>query len=86
MYFSVSFDGKPEEIAALASLLQERPSVYVGKKKLKNAIARQIEQAPTCDLVEELKKRDGVETSTFALGVNATVEASGPATVLNVID
>lgn len=41
---------------------------------------------PTKDLVEELRRREGVEASTLAPNVEATVKASGPAIVLVIID
>lgn len=41
---------------------------------------------PTKDLVEELRRRDGVEASTLALNVEASVTVSGPAIVLVIID
>lgn len=40
----------------------------------------------TCDLVEELKKREGVETHVIGPSAKLAVEADGPAVVLVVID
>ena len=40
----------------------------------------------TCDLVEELKKRDGVDVSVVENGKYMYVAASGPALVLVVTD
>lgn len=41
---------------------------------------------PTCDLVEELQKRCGVETNTIGPSAEITVKANGPAIVLVVVD
>ena len=41
---------------------------------------------PTCALVEELKRRDGVESVTLSPYAEATVPAEGPAVVLIVTD
>lgn len=40
----------------------------------------------TKDLVAELSRRDGVDVSTLAFDVDASVKVSGPAIVLVVID
>lgn len=40
----------------------------------------------TRELVDELRRRTGVEVSTLAPNVDASVEVSGPAIVLVVID
>lgn len=40
----------------------------------------------TCALVNELSRREGVETSTLAPYTEATIKVSGPAKVLVVID
>lgn len=41
---------------------------------------------PTCDLVEELQKRGGVEAHTIGPSAEITVKANGPAIVLVVVD
>lgn len=40
----------------------------------------------TYELVEELKKREGVETNTIGPSASMTVKTDGPAIVLVVID
>lgn len=40
----------------------------------------------TCDLVEELEKRDGVEVHSIGPSASVTVNADGPAVVLVVTD
>lgn len=45
-----------------------------------------LASAPTCKLVKELEKREGVETSALAPCVEAVVKVSGPAKVLVIID
>ena len=40
----------------------------------------------TCDLVEELQRREGVDTTIVEPYVDTEVKASGPAIVLVVID
>lgn len=45
-----------------------------------------IKEIPTCELVAELEKRDGVETNKISPSASITVKADGPAVVLVVID
>lgn len=45
-----------------------------------------IEEIPTCQLVEELKKREGVETIIAEPYEDIMVIANGPAIILKVID
>ena len=45
-----------------------------------------MSQAATCELVEELKLREGVETHTAGPNQDITVSVNGPAMVLVVID
>lgn len=45
-----------------------------------------IKDIPTCELVSELRSREGVETTVLSPTAEATVSASGPALVLVVID
>lgn len=45
-----------------------------------------LSQADTCELVEELKKREGVETRYAEPYEDITVEVNGPAIVFIVID
>lgn len=45
-----------------------------------------IQDIPTCDLVNELQTREGVETTTLSSAATASVTAEGPALVLVVID
>ena len=45
-----------------------------------------LSKIPTCDLVEELKKRDGIETTIAEPYEDVTVSVNGPAIVFVVID
>lgn len=45
-----------------------------------------LSQAKTCELVEELKGRLGVDTKWIDPYVDASIDVSGPAVVLVVID
>lgn len=45
-----------------------------------------IKDFPTCELVAELKKREGVETHTIGPSASITVKADGPAIVFVVLD
>lgn len=49
-------------------------------------IPAKSKKAETCELVEELKKREGVETHIARPCEDMTVKANGPATVLVVTD
>lgn len=45
-----------------------------------------LKEFPTAQLVEELKKREGVEANEIGPTAKITVDADGPAIVLVVID
>lgn len=45
-----------------------------------------IEKIETCDLVAELRKREGVEESILSPTAEATIKVEGPAVVLVIID
>lgn len=45
-----------------------------------------LSTVPTCELVEELKTREGVEATIAAPYADITVTATGPAIILNIID
>ena len=45
-----------------------------------------LSEVPTCELVEELKRREGVESVELSPYAEATVAAEGPAVVLVVTD
>lgn len=45
-----------------------------------------LSKIPTCDLVEELKKREGIETTIAEPYEDVTVSVNGPAIVFVVID
>lgn len=45
-----------------------------------------LKEVKTCELVNELQKRDGVETHTAEPYQDVTVSVNGPAVVLVVID
>lgn len=70
-----------EERVALTQELMGIPSpVY------NSSTAPGITHIPTCELVNELKGREGVETHTVGPTASITVQADGPAVVLSVID
>lgn len=45
-----------------------------------------LSDIPTCELVEELRRREGVESVDLSPYAEATVPAEGPAVVLVVTD
>lgn len=45
-----------------------------------------LSEVPTCELVDELKRREGVEPVSLSPYTEATVPAEGPAVVLVVTD
>lgn len=45
-----------------------------------------LKDIATRELVAELMEREGVEATTLAPNSKATVEAEGPAIILNIID
>ena len=47
---------------------------------------RNLESVSTKDLVEELKQRDGVETTIAVPYVDAEIKVNGPATILTITD
>lgn len=47
---------------------------------------RNLESVSTKDLVEELKQRDGVETTIAEPYVDAEIKVNGPATILTITD
>lgn len=47
---------------------------------------KELKNIPTCELVEELKTREGVETTIAEPYEDITVTANGPAIILKVID
>lgn len=47
---------------------------------------RCLAEIPTCELVNELKHREGVETHEIGMSAEITVKADGPCVVFVVID
>lgn len=45
-----------------------------------------LKSIPTCELVEELKTREGVETTIAEPYEDITVAANGPAIIFKIID
>lgn len=45
-----------------------------------------VESIPTCELVAELEKREGVEANKVSPSASVEVKANGPAIILTVID
>ena len=55
-------------------------------KALRPVSREQLSEFKTCDLVDELRKREGVETHIAEPYQDVTVSVNGPAVVLVVID
>ena len=55
-------------------------------KALRPVSREQVSEFKTCDLVDELRKREGVETHIAEPYQDVTVSVNGPAVVLVVID
>ena len=80
--------------------LKSAPTHHYGKRQRERAIElekvkikalrpvswEQVSEFKTCDLVDELRKRDGVETHIAEPYQDVTVSVNGPAVVLVVID
>ena len=82
-----------EELAALnieipmAGLFRKRlEAVNTAQEALRPVSREQVSEFKTCDLVDELKKREGVETHTAEPYQDVTVSVNGPAVVLVVTD
>ena len=70
-----------------------RPGCFEVMEALKLALSalrpvsrEQLSEFKTCDLVDELRKREGVETHIAEPYQDVTVSVNGPAVVLVVID
>lgn len=61
-------------------------AMKVARSALTPPTREQISQIKTCDLVTELKRREGVETHIAEPYQDVTVSVNGPAVVLVVID
>ena len=80
--------------------LESAPTHHYGKRQRERAIElekvkikalrpvswEQVSEFKTCDLVDELRKREGVETHIAEPYQDVTVSVNGPAVVLVVID
>ena len=80
--------------------LKSAPTHHYGKRQRERAIElekvkikalrpvswEQVSEFKTCDLVDELRKREGVETHIAVPYQDVTVSVNGPAVVLVVID
>jgi hypothetical protein len=80
--------------------LKSAPTHHYGKRQRERAIElekvkikalrpvswEQVSEFKTCDLVDELRKREGVETHIAEPYQDVTVSVNGPAVVLVVID
>lgn len=80
--------------------LKSAPTHHYGKRQRERAIElekvkikalrpvswEQLSEFKTCDLVDELRKREGVETHIAEPYQDVTVSVNGPAVVLVVID
>ena len=80
--------------------MESAPTHHYGKRQRERAIElekvkikalrpvswEQLSEFKTCDLVDELRKREGVETHIAEPYQDVTVSVNGPAVVLVVID
>jgi len=57
-----------------------------GARKELTTIDNSLHNVPTCELVDELKRRDGIETTIAEPYQDISVQVNGPAIVLVVID
>ena len=63
-----------------------KASIEVALTALRPVSREQVSEFKTCDLVDELRKREGVETHIAEPYQDVTVSVNGPAVVLVVID
>lgn len=88
-------DGMTREEAI--EILETAREMYPGKSVIRDAFTlalsalrpvsrEQLSEFKTCDLVDELRKREGVETHIAEPYQDVTVSVNGPAVVLVVID
>ena len=61
-------------------------AVGMGIKALRPVSREQLSEFKTCELVEELRKREGVETHIAEPYQDVAISVNGPAVVLVVID
>lgn len=72
---------------ALQKELDEQKEVFLLVLSALRPVSReQLSEFKTCELVGELRKREGVETHTAEPYQDVTVSVNGPAVVLVVID
>ena len=72
---------------ALQKELDEQKEVFdLALTALRPVSREQLSEFKTCDLVDELRKREGVETHIAEPYQDVTVSVNGPAVVLVVID
>ena len=88
---------KRETLEKQLQLLSEHSKYAVGGRELADITDAMIKLAsledcqrlaeiPTCELVNELKHREGVETHEIGMSAEITVKAEGPCIVFVVID
>ena len=65
---------------------QKRDAVRLALSALRPVGREQLSEFKTCELVDELRKREGVETHIAEPYQDVTVSINGPAVVLVVID
>ena len=63
-----------------------RDAALMALSALRPVSREQLSEFKTCDLVDELRKREGVETHIAEPYQDVTVSVNGPAVVLVVID
>lgn len=81
-YVKAQAEGTSGEIAAFVLAVQERREKAVSGA----SEAQNISSIPTCNLVSELMKREGVKTEIAEPYKTAEIKADGPAIVLVVTD
>lgn len=69
-----------------ADELREVEALDMAISALRPVSREQLSEFKTCDLVDELRKREGVETHIAEPYQDVTVSVNGPAVVLVVID
>ena len=72
-----------EDYPEMAKYLQ---ALQIALSALRPVSREQLSEFKTCELVDELKKREGVETHIAEPYQDVTVSVNGPAMVLVVID
>ena len=78
--------GMRETMPMLDVLRQRVDAINIALTALRPVSREQLSEFKTCDLVDELRKREGVETHIAEPYQDVAVSVNGPAVVLVVID